>query len=223
MKYDFVNKPKHYNGHKLIVETSKGEKELATYETINLIDSVAERLEKIGVPAPVIYKILSGLKYYDRLGGGKPDGDKTIFEKLSEDLRKIGWYAVHAADQLDGETTKAEKPEKPEEQKKRLPDACKIYISGAISNDSNWKQKFKDAESKLKKAFPRASVISPLITEMYAEDSNWSYEDFMHLDLAIIDICDMIYFLDDWETSPGAKREREYAAEKNLPIIEHLI
>ena len=221
MKYDFVNKPKHYNGHKLIVENSKGEKELATYETINLIDSVAERLEKIGVPAQVIYKILSGLKYYDRLGGGKPDGDKTIFEKLSEDLRKIGWYVVHAADQLDGETTKAERLK--QENSKKLPNTCKIYVSGAISSDSNWKEKFADVELKLKKVFPHASIISPLITEEYAEDSNWSYEDFMHLDLAIIDICDMVYFLDDWETSPGAKREREYVIEKNIPIIERLI
>lgn len=100
--YDFVQKPKHYNGHKLKVQTNEDSKKVeAIYETIDLIDSLAERLEKIGVPASVIYKILTGLKYYDRLGGGKPDGEKSVFEKLAEDLRKIGWYVNHAADQLD--------------------------------------------------------------------------------------------------------------------------
>jgi hypothetical protein len=34
----------------------------------------------------------------DRIGGGKPDGNKTVREKIAEDLEKIGWYVNHAAE-----------------------------------------------------------------------------------------------------------------------------
>lgn len=210
MPYDFVNKPKHYNGHKLLIVKPDGTKEIVEYETINLIDSLAERLEEIGVPAAVIYKILTGLKYYDRLAGGKPDGDKSVFEKLAEDLRKIGWYVVHAADQLD-ENKDLEKAKENNVSKHVVK---KIYISGAISGDKYWIKKFKAAELKLKEIYPEASILSPLVTEHYAEDDNWSYEDFMHIDFAMIDICDTIYFLNDWIKSPGALREFEYVKDK---------
>lgn len=211
-KYDFVNKPKHYNGHKLKVQLPNGQKVIATYETIDLINSYAERFEKIGIPLSVAYKVLTSVKYQDRLAGGKPDGEKSIFEKFSEDLRKISWYTVHGADELD-EIDLEKKEENPiKAVGPYIP--TKIYISGKITGDDNWKKKFKAAELKLKEAYPNATILSPLITDKYAEDPNWTYEDFMHIDFALIDICDMVYFLDDWQDSPGAVREFDYVSGK---------
>ena len=44
------------------------------------------------------------------------------------------------------------------------------------------------------------------------------YEDYMHIDFAMIDVADMVYFLNDWQDSPGAIREHEYAAKHDKPI-----
>ncbi len=203
MSYDFIN-PKHYNGHNLKIKLENGATAEGIYETIDLIDSLGERLEKIGVPHKVSYKILNCERYLDRIAGCKPDGEKTIFQKMAEDLRKISWYALRAADELDN--TKIET----EERKIK-----KIYISGAISSDPNWINKFKAAELELKERFQGITVITPILTEELSHDDNVSYEDFMTIDFALIDVCDAVYFLEDWNTSPGAVREYEYVTSWN--------
>jgi hypothetical protein len=83
-KYDFVNAPKHYNGHK--IRTKEGE---FTYETIQYLESLVRRLEK-DLYADESGSVYCAAKYMDRIGGGKPDGDKTVREKIAEDCRKIG-------------------------------------------------------------------------------------------------------------------------------------
>lgn len=94
-KYDFVQHPKHYNGHKIITKTGTFE-----YETIQYLESLVRRLE------PDLYSDESGsvycaAKYMDRIGGGKPDGKKTVREKIAEDCRKIGWYMNHCAELIE--------------------------------------------------------------------------------------------------------------------------
>ena len=87
----------------------------------------------------------------------------------------------------------------------------KVYISGAITNDFNYKEKFKQAEEKLLKmghAVLNPTIIPPVLT----------HKEHMHIDLAMIDICDALYMLKDWEQSEGAKAEYRYAIElgKNI-------
>ncbi len=87
-----------------------------------------------------------------------------------------------------------------------------IYISGAIFNDFNYKEKFKQAEEKLLKmghAVLNPTVIPPM----------FSWEQHLHIDYAMIDICDGLYMLKDWESSKGAKAEKKYALEKNKKIF----
>ena len=91
-KYDFVNKPKHYNGH--VIHTPNGD---FTYETIQYLESLVSRLEK-DLYADESGSVYCAAKYMDRIGGGKPDGNKTVREKIAEDLEKIGWYVNHAAE-----------------------------------------------------------------------------------------------------------------------------
>jgi hypothetical protein len=87
-----------------------------------------------------------------------------------------------------------------------------IYISGAISNDFNYKEKFNQAEEKLLKmghAVLNPTVVPPM----------FSWEQHLHIDYAMIDICDGLYMLKDWESSKGAKAEKKYALEKNKKIF----
>lgn len=83
-----------------------------------------------------------------------------------------------------------------------------VYISGAITSDPNYKEKFADAEKKLHKLGYK--VLNPCM--IYEE---LDYEQHMHIDFAMIDVCDVVYLLEDWETSTGAIRERYHAIEKN--------
>lgn len=88
----------------------------------------------------------------------------------------------------------------------------KIYISGAVTNDFNYKEKFKQAEDKIFKMghIPiNPTNISPFLT----------YEEYMHLDEALIDVCDCLYMLSDWKYSKGAKHEKNYALQKNKLIF----
>lgn len=87
----------------------------------------------------------------------------------------------------------------------------KVYISGAITNDFNYKEKFKQAEEKLLKmghAVLNPTVIPPI----------FSHKEHMHIDYAMIDICDALYMLKDWESSKGAKVEYRYAIENKKKI-----
>lgn len=44
-------------------------------------------------------------------------------------------------------------------------------------------------------------------------------KDFMRIDMAALECCEQIYMLDNWEDSPGAKRELEYAKKLGLDIM----
>lgn len=45
------------------------------------------------------------------------------------------------------------------------------------------------------------------------------YEDYMKMALAMLDLCDAIYMLSDWEKSCGANREYGYALGKDMIIL----
>lgn len=94
-KYDFVQHPKHYNGHKIITKTGTFE-----YETIQYLESLVRRLES-DLYSDESGSVYCAAKYMDRIGGGKPDGNKTVREKIAEDCKKIGWYMNHCAELIE--------------------------------------------------------------------------------------------------------------------------
>lgn len=97
-KYDFTEHPKHYNGHKVKAKVSEdAEKQVVIYETIDLINSAMKRLEGT-MSADELYNFGNAIKYMDRIGGGKPDGDKTVREKIYEDIEKIRVYLKFTED-----------------------------------------------------------------------------------------------------------------------------
>lgn len=86
-----------------------------------------------------------------------------------------------------------------------------IYISGRITGEPDYKAKFAAAKEKLQKDY---TVMLPTFI-----DAELDYEAYMHIDLAMIDVCDAIYLMTGWELSPGARREASYAKDKRLEII----
>ena len=59
-------------------------------------------------------------------------------------------------------------------------------------------------------AIPEIVILNPAILPHGLEHS-----DYMHIDFAMIDVADKVYFLPCWTDSPGAKMELEYCRQKN--------
>ncbi len=88
----------------------------------------------------------------------------------------------------------------------------KIYISGAISKDFNYMEKFKRVEDKLTAmghAVLNPTVIPPIL----------SHEEHMIIDLAMLDVCDAIYMMKGYENSKGANIELNHALKESKMIF----
>ena len=86
------------------------------------------------------------------------------------------------------------------------------YISGAITHDPHYKEKFADAEMVLDHL--GYSVISPCILP-----DGLHYDEYMRIDLLLVEIADTLIMLPDWKKSPGAKIEHYHAGEEKKRII----
>ena len=91
-----------------------------------------------------------------------------------------------------------------------------IYISGKITDTTDYMERFAKAQQKLEaQGF---SVINPaLVNSMLPKDT--PYEDYMKVSFALLDIADAVYMLEGWEDSPGACREHAVASLKKKKIL----
>ena len=92
-----------------------------------------------------------------------------------------------------------------------MTDKKKIYISGAITNNPEYKIQFVRKYRELEEEY---IVLTPLMINAELE---WS--EYMHIDYAMIDVVDSVYFMKGWENSKGAKLEKDYAEEKGKELI----
>lgn len=93
----------------------------------------------------------------------------------------------------------------------------KIYISGRITGlpEIEYRKIFKDAEDKLLKE--GWNVINPCRLE-YIKNTSWS--DMILQDLHVLDSCDAIYMLNNWQDSSyGCLVEYNFAKGKGLEIL----
>jgi hypothetical protein len=96
----------------------------------------------------------------------------------------------------------------------------KIYISGPISGHADLNEPaFRQAAAKVA-ALYHAEAIVP--HDLYAPDSPcrcvvWCRA--MVADLDALELCDAIYFLDNWHKSTGARRELIHANAHGLRLI----
>ena len=92
----------------------------------------------------------------------------------------------------------------------------RVYISGGITGVPDYKENFYNAEAKLKDL--GYSVINPSnINDMLPDD--FTYNEYMKLDYAMLDLCDTIYLIPGWNKSKGSKLELERALSQKMKIM----
>lgn len=90
----------------------------------------------------------------------------------------------------------------------------KIFISGPMTNDPNYKEKFFKTTNYLKTKYPNATILNPAILPEGLSDI-----EYMSIDLTMLKCCDIIYMLKGYERSKGASLEFHYAYYSNKTII----
>lgn len=88
----------------------------------------------------------------------------------------------------------------------------KIYISGKITGDPDYKQKFKGAEVFLKNF--GFEVKNPADIETTGKPWIW----YIKQDIVALMDCDAIFLLKDWKRSKGAKLEHYIAKKMGMRI-----
>ena len=88
------------------------------------------------------------------------------------------------------------------------------YISGAISGDPNYKEKFNSAQMVLEHL--GYYVLSPV---MIPEEISLTYSEHMAIDLVMVQVADCIVLLPDYKESKGAMRELHRANLYNSRIV----
>ena len=92
--------------------------------------------------------------------------------------------------------------------------AAKVYISGSISKDPDYREHFRAAEEKLRGLGMK--VFNPA---KFEADPDKSWEDYMKRDIAELTRCRAIYLLKGWKKSRGAKLEYKIAKELGYMVI----
>lgn len=86
----------------------------------------------------------------------------------------------------------------------------KVFLSGPMTGVSDYKERFDRLHTDLLGSGEGYSIINP--ARIFADlPYDTEYGDFIKLSLRLIDTCDTIYMMKGWETSRGARLEREYA------------
>ena len=91
----------------------------------------------------------------------------------------------------------------------------RVYISGPMTGDPDYKQKFADADMDLKaKGY---DVVNPSRTAATLPGS-MTYDEIMRVDLLLLELCDEIYMLKGWKESHGARIEHDTARRHGIRI-----
>ena len=82
----------------------------------------------------------------------------------------------------------------------------KVYIAGPITGHKNYREKFHEAEKRLRQLghLPMHSADLPL---------GFEHHEYLYICDAMIDKCDVILMLEGWGESKGAVHEYLYALE----------
>lgn len=89
---------------------------------------------------------------------------------------------------------------------------AKIYISGPITGNENYKKQFEEAEELIKSI--HAEPVNPA-----KNPEGLTYKEYIDLGLNQLMGCDMIFLLPGHDRSRGACLEKAYARTVRMPII----
>ena len=87
-----------------------------------------------------------------------------------------------------------------------------IYLSGAITNDPNYRSKFADAEKTLRD-------LGHIVLNPCCLPDGLEHKDYMKIDLSMVDVADAICLLPDWYSSEGAVMEYYRAYELGKTVL----
>ena len=92
----------------------------------------------------------------------------------------------------------------------------KIYIAGKITGFTReeYCAKFSAMQRELERQGHK--VMNPAYVN--ATDG-FEHEEYLHVCYAMLDVCDTVYMLRDWQTSKGARLELQYAADHQKEIL----
>lgn len=95
----------------------------------------------------------------------------------------------------------------------------KVYISGKMTGLKVEEifENFETIESKLLTEYG-AYPLNPDVFWHLKAPENFSAEDYLKIDKAMIDVCDCVLVQTNWQTSSGAKEEIRYAEETGKPV-----
>lgn len=88
----------------------------------------------------------------------------------------------------------------------------KIYVAGKITGLDNFKELFAEATKKLEE--DGHVVMNPAVLP-----KGFDHGEYMKICYSMIDVCEAVYFLNNWHDSVGAKMEYYYARSKNKDVI----
>ena len=99
--------------------------------------------------------------------------------------------------------------------------SVRCYVAGKVSglSDDYVVSKFQKASG-----FLRSNVSSDgrervvMSPHVLLGNPGFPHGDYMHVCYAMIDVCDEVWFLPDWETSRGALMEMDYAIKNKKPV-----
>lgn len=92
----------------------------------------------------------------------------------------------------------------------------KIYVAGKISGLPRLEVETKFQEARKTLADQGHSVFVPTVLPAY---DDVTHDDYMKICYAMIDVCDAVFVLKDWQKSKGARMEVQYAADWRKEII----
>lgn len=97
-----------------------------------------------------------------------------------------------------------------------------IYVAGPIRDETAWgrEQNIRRAEGLALEVWQAggAGVCMHSMTRYYCE-KDASYETWMAGDMEILSRCDAVLLTPDWEKSPGARAEVEFARCLGIPVL----
>lgn len=91
------------------------------------------------------------------------------------------------------------------------------YIAGQITGDPDYRWRFADAQMVLES-------MGYIVLNPATLPSGMGYEQYMRIDMAMLEEADTVCFLPGWENSSGAKREHAAAHKRRKKILyyEHI-
>lgn len=94
----------------------------------------------------------------------------------------------------------------------------KVYVSGKITglDQMEYLARFEAAQTYLEH---RGHKVMNPASAMFMCTEGFSDDDYLHVCYAMIDTCDAIYMLKNWQGSKGARKELQYASDWRKEIM----